>query len=176
MRRLGLCEKLLVFFKHYFAPRSALVAVDGEVSDILNLQNMVFQGTVFGPSLGNIFFADVHEPAQRNGATEQKFADDLSISKEFVRNTSNEDIVSDMRQSQSDIHEWGRRNRVSFDPYKESFAILATSDGNAEPFRLLGPTLDEKLLMHECIESSTGRRSRRLEHYFGAGASIRSVT
>ena len=57
-----------------------------------------------------------------------------------------------MRQSQSDIHEWGRRNRVSFDPSKESFAILATSDGNAEPFRLLGPTLDEKLLMHECIE------------------------
>ena len=152
MRRLGICKKILVFFEDYLAPRSARVAVDGEVSDIFILQNMVFQGTVFGPSLWNIFFADVHEPAQRNGATEGRFADDLSISKEFFRNTSNEDIVSDMRQSQSDIHEWGRRNRVSFDPSKESFAILATSDGNAEPFRLLGPTLDEKLLMHECIE------------------------
>ena len=145
-------KKIIIFFEYYLAPRSARVAVDGEVSDIFILQNMVFQRTIFGPSLWNIFFADVHEPTQRNGATERRFADDLSISKEFVRNTSNEDIISDMRQSQSDIHEWGRRNRVSFDPPKESFAILATSDGDAEPFRLLGPTLDEKLLMHECID------------------------
>ena len=57
-----------------------------------------------------------------------------------------------MRQSQSDIHEWGRRNRVTFESLKEAFAILAAKDGDAEPFRLLGPTLDEKLLMHECIQ------------------------
>ena len=46
----------------------------------------------------------------------------------------------------------GRRNRVSFDPSTESFAILAARDGDAELFRLLGPTIDEKLLMHVCIE------------------------
>ena len=42
--------------------------------------------------------------------------------------------------------------RVAFDPLKEEFAVLATRSGDAQTFRVLGPLLDEKLLMHECIE------------------------
>ena len=42
------------------------------------LQNFVFQRTVLGPTLWNIFFADVHGPAEQNGAKERRFADDLS--------------------------------------------------------------------------------------------------
>ena len=41
---------------------------------------------------------------------------------------------------------------MSFDPLEESFAILAPAGGDAQPFRLLGPTLDEKLLMHDCTD------------------------
>ena len=152
MRRLGICETLMTFFEDYLAPRTAQVAVDGELSELFTLLNMVFQGTVFGPCLWNIFFADVNAPAERNGAKERKFADDLSISKEFQRSVSNDIILGDLQQSQADIHEWGAHNRVSFDPGKESFAILASVGGDAQPFRLLGPTLDEKLLMHECID------------------------
>ena len=113
---------------------------------------MVFQGTVLGPCLWNIFFADVHAPAERNGSKERRFADDLSISKMFQRSRANDEILCDLRKSQANIHEWGRHNRVSFDPEKESFAILAPAGGDANPFRLLGPTLDEKLLMHDCID------------------------
>ena len=40
---------------------------------------------------------------------------------------------------------------MSFDPLKESFAILAPAGGDAQPFRLLGPILNEKRLMHDCI-------------------------
>ena len=118
----------------------------------LRLSNMVFQDTVLRPSLWNICFADVHAPAERNGAKEHRFADDLSISKMFHRSKANGEILCDLRQSQADIHKCGKQNRVSFDPLKELFAILAPAGGDAQPFRLLGPTLDEKLLMHDCID------------------------
>ena len=86
------------------------------MTDMFLLSNIVFQGTVFGPSLWNVCFADVHAPAERNGAKERKFAHDLSISKEFHRSVTNDKILGDLRQSQADIHEWGYHNRVSFDP------------------------------------------------------------
>ena len=35
------------------------------------------------------------------------------------------------------------------------FVLFAAKDCDAEPFRLLGTTLDEKLLMHKCIQNST---------------------
>ena len=117
--RLGICDKLMSFFENYLAPRTAQVAVDGEVSSIFTFSNMVFQGTVLGPNLWNIFFADVHAPAERNGAKARRFADDLSISKMFHRSIANEEILCDLRQSQADIHEWGKQNRVSFDPLKD---------------------------------------------------------
>ena len=55
LRRLGICETLLVVFEDYLSPREAHVAVDGAQSFLFALLNMVFQGTVFGPSLWNIF-------------------------------------------------------------------------------------------------------------------------
>ena len=67
MRRLGICESLMAFFENYLAPRSARVAVDGAESFEFVLQNILFQCTVFGPSLWNIFFADVHAPAEKKG-------------------------------------------------------------------------------------------------------------
>ena len=81
-----------------------------------------------------IFFADVHGPAEQNGAKERRFADDLSCSKEFAGTVANEDVLTDMRRSQADIHAWGRRNQVAFDPLKEEFAILAASGGNENLF------------------------------------------
>ena len=87
------------------------MAVDGAQSFVFALLNMMFQGTVFGPSLWNIFFADVHERAERNGAKEHRFADYLSISKEFASTASNEDILTDMRRSQADIMHGGEAIR-----------------------------------------------------------------
>ena len=152
MRRLGICESLMAFFENYLAPRSARVAVDGAESFEFVLQSMVFQGTLLGPSIWNIFFADVHAPAKKNGAKERRFADDLSISKQYAATVDNEEVRADLRRSQADIHAWGRSNRVAFDPRKEEFAVLAARGGDAQTFRLLGPVLDEKLLMHECID------------------------
>ena len=39
-----------------------------------------------------------------------------------------------------------------FDPLNDEIAVLAASGCDAQSFRLLGPVLDEKLLMHECVD------------------------
>ena len=152
VRRTGVCEPLVQLFADYLQPRQANVGVDGVLSYEFVLRNMVFQGTVLGPSFWNIFFSDVHGPAESTGCRERRFAGDLSMSKSFARTTPNEEILEDMRRCQDATHAWGVANRVTFDPAKEEFAILGASDGYGEPFRMLGPTIDQKLLMHECID------------------------
>ena len=85
---------------------------------------MVFQGTVFGPALWNIFFADVHGPAEDTGAKENKFADDLSTMQAYHKHVSNEEIIGDLDACQASVHGWFVRNRVTFDPAKEEFVVL----------------------------------------------------
>ena len=118
LMQLGVCKTLLAFSDDYLAPRTACVAVDGSQSLEFIPRNIVFQGTVLGPSLCHIFFADIHEPAERNGAKERRFANDFSISKLFARTISNDDVLQDLRLSQCNIHAWGVRNQVTFDPLK----------------------------------------------------------
>ena len=113
---------------------------------------MVFQGTVLGTTLWNIFFADVQGTGKEHGCKEQCFADDLSTCKSYRRDVANEEILKDMHDCQASVHEWGVTNRVSFDPAKEEFAVLSPQDGHGNTFRLLGPLIDPKLLMHECLD------------------------
>ena len=141
LKRLGVCEVLLHFFADFLSPRGASVVVDGESSVEFVLRDMVFQGTVLGPGLWNIFFADVHTIAESTGCTEQRFADDLSTSKAFSRVVDNDTIKTDLRKCQSATHYWGTLNRVNFDPAKEEFVILGTRDGEGGPVRLLGPLI-----------------------------------
>ncbi len=152
LRRIGVCDSLIDLFTDYLAPRRANVGVDGAFSYEFALQNMLFQGTVFGPPLWNIFFADVHSAAESTGCRERRFADDLNTSKVYKKEVRNEDILDDLRACQVAVHRWGEVNRVAFDPAKEEFAILSATDGHGEPFRLLGPLIDQKLLMNECID------------------------
>ena len=71
--------------------------VGGEQSSELALTNTVFQGTVLGPGLWNVFFKDVREAAERTGGRESKFADDLSVSKEYSSSTPNDTILEDLQ-------------------------------------------------------------------------------
>ena len=89
------------------------------------LQNQVFQGTVFGPPLWNQFAADAAVPVQRAGYTEVVYADDSNAFKAFDAKVENAEIQRDLRQVQTQLHAWGRANRVEFDAGKEGFAILS---------------------------------------------------
>ena len=70
VRQLGICDKIVDLFGQYLSPRIANVVVAGECSDLFEISDMVFQGTVLGPLLWNVFFADVAVPATSNNEQE----------------------------------------------------------------------------------------------------------
>ena len=50
------------------------------------------------------------------------------------------------------VHNWGRLNRVAFDPVKEHSIIIHSSQGEGDPFKLLGLLVDCKLIMQQAVD------------------------
>ena len=63
--------------------RTARVVVGGASSTEVVMNDMVYQGTVWGPWLWNAFFADVAHVLRQRGCKEVVFADDLNAFKVF---------------------------------------------------------------------------------------------
>ena len=116
------------------------------------LADSVFQGTVLGPPLWNLFFADAKFALDKDGFLTTVFADDLNTWKSYKLDHDSEDLyheaLSDLRGAQTELHSWGRANQVRFDPSKESFHVLHRTHGHGEDFNILGCVYDSKLLMH----------------------------
>ena len=148
----GVGAQYLNFLDSYLQPRRASVVVEGTVSDAFEIANTVFQGTVLGPALWNVFFNDVTQPASSLGGTPSLFADDLTVFQKFVKTDTNEDIHRRMHLCRTRVHKWGRTNRVTFDPSKEHVVIIHPALGEGDPFKLLGLLVDCKLVMDSGIE------------------------
>ena len=131
--------------------RVGKVIVQGSSSDVFDLMDMCFQGTVWGPALWNIFFADAPLAMRRCAFQEIIYADDLNAYREFLNNVSNDFVISQLRRCQHELHEWGRANSVTFEPSKESFHILSHTQSFGNSFRLLGVTIDVRLQMDEAV-------------------------
>lgn len=131
--------------------RVSRIVVGGDQSDEMELQDMVFQGTVLGPTLWNVFFEDARRAINEMFFTEVVFADDLNAYREFTARTSDEIIKNSTTKCQRELHSWGRANQVSFDPLKESHHILTLTDPTGSTFKLLGVIYDDGLVMDEAI-------------------------
>ena len=59
LSQIGLPSNFLDFLNSYLLSREGFVRVEGAMSEAMLLSNMVFQGTVLGPSLWNAFFGDI---------------------------------------------------------------------------------------------------------------------
>ena len=104
----GINSTFLQLLRNYLTVREAYVLVNGEKSCKFELANTVFQGTVLGPSLWNIFFKDVTTiPALLNARVAQ-FADDLTVTKEFPPHTPNAYIMETLRTYQDGAHKEGK--------------------------------------------------------------------
>ena len=84
LHELGIGKQYLGFIDAYLKPRNGQVVVQGAFFSVFEIANSVFQGTVLGPPLWNVFFADVAVPANSTGGRKSKFADDLNVFEEFV--------------------------------------------------------------------------------------------
>ena len=148
----GIGPIYLDFLDAYLQPRCGRVIVEGVASNDFDLSDMVFQGTVLGPCLWNLFFADVADSAKTQGGKESIFADDLNVFRDFDRFESNEHIMQNLNSCRDSVHKWGVRNRVSFDASKEHFVIMHPRYAFGDPFKLLGCLMDTKLIMKHAID------------------------
>jgi len=152
----GVHRALCQLLSSYLAPREAKVVVNGTGSAPYVIQDEVYQGTVLGPPLWNVFFADVSAYVGQQ-FTEAKFADDLSVFRSFDSHWGSGEILSMMENCQASIHDWGDVNRVTFDSSKEHRVILSKREPVGESFKFLGPQIDTKLVMSEEVERIRGK-------------------
>ena len=151
LRARGVSDEILLVVQSWLYERRARVAVGGKFSRDMKIHNMVYQGTVLGPPLWNIYYADAALAVKRYDFLEIIFADDLNCFKDFGLSTSNLELHTEMRQCQGELHKWGRANQVVFDPSKESMHVLALHGGEGPNFRLLGVPFDHALSMSDAI-------------------------
>ena len=116
------------------------------------LKDMVFQGTVWGPTLWNVFYEDAALPIRDNSFTEVVYADDLNAYAEVDKDISNTEAFEQARTCQTLFHTWGRANQVSFDASKESFHVLSQHEPEGEDFKLLGVLFDCQLRMEGAVK------------------------
>jgi hypothetical protein len=117
LSQIGLPSTFLDFLNSYLLSREGFVRVEGALSEAMLLINMVFQGTVLGPSLWNAFFGDVATCVPQGEQQIKLFADDLTVMTHAPQLMNDQLIFDELREVQSRTHEWGRRNQVEFDSF-----------------------------------------------------------
>jgi len=112
---------------------------------------MVFQGTVWGPILWNIFYEDARRAVNEVLFKEVVYADDLNAYRTFPSETPNAVVFKCSAKCQQEVHAWGKANQVSFDPDKESFHILSKDQAAGKDFKFLGVDFDVALTMNKAV-------------------------
>ena len=151
LQRAGVGEIYLKFLDSYLAPRYGQVLVQGSASERFPIDDSVYQGTVLGPPLWNTFFADVNDAARSSGGSEEMFADDLSVFQIFDLDQPTAECEAILNKCKTNVHKWGKTNRVSFDASKEHTIILHPSAHHGETFKLLGCPVDTDLRAHSAV-------------------------
>ena len=151
LRVSGLHPRIVAFLASWLAARKSVVVVNGMSSAERVLANSVYQGTVLGPPLWNLFYLDAFKAVRALEFTDVVFADDFNAWKKFSRGTSLIEMLGACEECQSSLHAWGRANAVKFDPAKESFHILHRTQGYGDEFLLLGVLFDCQLRMRSAV-------------------------
>jgi hypothetical protein len=112
---------IIALLTSWLRNRQARVLVGGQSSESFDLANMVFQGTVWGRTLWNMFYEDARRAVNEVFFKEIIYADDLNAYRAFTKDTSNEHMFACMRLCQKELHDWGKANQVSSTQPKKAF-------------------------------------------------------
>ena len=88
--------EMLLAIQSWLYERKARVAVWGKFSGAMNIHNMVYQGTVLGPPLWNVYYADAAVAVNLIGFMDIVFADDLNCFKYFGLSEANKTLHAEM--------------------------------------------------------------------------------
>ena len=146
----GLHPDRIGFLASWLADRTSQVVLGGAAS-LAEVLADVFQGTVLGTHLWNVYFADARRALVHTCFQETVFANDLNVWRAFrlVLGAAkpHEAPLLTLREAQSALHRWSAANQVIFDPGKASFDILHRIRCYGETFKILGCVFDPQLRM-----------------------------
>ena len=105
----GILPKLLKLLCSWLQGRQSCVNVKGKQSVFRELRDQVFQGTVLGPPLWNLFFADVGLPVRTCNFRYTAFADDMNAWLPVDPGTVDPLTLGNtqLQQLQSEVHQYG---------------------------------------------------------------------
>jgi len=89
LKKKGIHPKIVAVLCAWLQERFAHIVVGGVSSVEMALRHMVFQGTVTGPTLWNLFFEDARNAINECFFQEIIFADDLNAYRTFPSATQN---------------------------------------------------------------------------------------
>ena len=156
-------DSIFRILSSWLEPRDAYVVVDNEKSRHFCLKDMVFQGTVLGPPLWNLFVASCRHAVNAHLFTEVVFADDLNSYRKYHSDASHATIFQDLTKCQKSVHEWGKCHQVEFEPSKESLHVLCSKQPKGDAFKILGIKFDTKLSMYDAVVSIVAETGSRLK-------------
>ena len=159
----GIHPMLVKLLGSWLEPRQASVVVGGAKSKPFRIQDMVFQGTVLGPQLWNLFFEDAAAAIKEHLYEEVIFADDLNAYKVVPSTTTLPIAMQSIDKVQAELHRWGTANQVTFDASKESRHVLSRTDPHGPDFKLLGVVFDCRLTMEGAVRSLAGKVKWKLQ-------------
>ena len=149
----GMPSALIKVVSSWLRDRVGHVVVAGAQSAMMLLKDMVFQGTVWGPTLWNVFYEDARWALREHNFREFVFADDLNGYRIYSKREDDATILGDIKSCQKELHSWGLANQVEFDPGKESSHILSRNKPLGPNFKILGVEFDCKLIMSDTVHS-----------------------
>ena len=95
---------IIAVLTSWLRQRAARIVFGGSQSDDMWLRDMVFQSTVLGPILWNLFFEDARLPINDWLFTEVIYADNLNGFREFTAATTDDAIKHCMKLCQNELH------------------------------------------------------------------------
>ena len=119
LQSIGICGRLLLWFKDYLNNRRQKVVLKGNASSVRTLQAGVPQGSVLGPILFLIYINDISNSV---GSVTKLYADDTSLLKRITdKNTSTAQLQEDL----GFIDEWSKKWEVNFNPNKSHSLLIS---------------------------------------------------
>ena len=159
----GIHPDIIGVIGSWLEARRASVVVGGARSEPYCIQDMVYQGTVLGPQLWNLYFEDAADAIREYMFEEIVYADDLNAYKELPGTTENDKALLAIDRVQEELHRWGMANQVEFDPTKESKHVLSRTDPCGENLKLLGIEFDCQLCMADAVRSLVGKTKWKIK-------------
>ncbi len=127
MEIMGIIDTALLWFKNYLSGRSKKVDINGTLSDSLDLNISVIQGSILGPIL---FLCYINDFWLASNLFSVLFAD---VATSLGRGKSLRELTTYMNLEFKKIENWFHANKMAVNTAKTKFIVFCTRGKNINP-------------------------------------------